>query len=308
MKTLGLTLISALLLLSVLVGLKVCFEHHLAPTTSGIHGELHGPKTDVLLLGSSHTRQGYDAGVLEAQTGKAVYVMGYDGLDPVSMIPLVKTLLADASRRPSLLVLEANSASLARKPDIQEPRLFFDAPPAMKLDLARTYLATHHGVDAWLDVWSLAANRGSELILTWPLVHGAIDRLSYHGSYVNKTAGGCPPEIFPSLRIPIAGSQPDPLQWRALEELFAVVAAYHVPVLLADPPMAAPVEAQPEVRALQDVVRALAARDGVAYYQGADDFPIHDPALFHDSNHLSTAGRKLYSEQFSAMLKGKDLR
>ena len=308
MKILAITLAAALLLLTLLVGLKVCFEDRLAPTTSGIHGELRLPKVDVLLLGSSHTRQGYDAHLIEQQTGRTVFALGYDGLDPVNMLPILKILLADASRRPSLLVLEANSASLARRPDIEEPRLFFDAPPAMKLALARTYLESHHGLDAYLDVWTLAANRGSELILAWPLVHSAIDRLSYHGSYIHKVADGYPSELFAGLRIPIAGSTPDPLQLKALDQLFSLAAAYHVPLLLADPPMAAPVEAQPEVRTLQGTIRSLAVHDGIAYYQGADGFPITEPALFHDSNHLSTAGRTLYSERFAAMLKTLDLR
>jgi hypothetical protein len=303
MTTLLKTVLSALLLLSLLVWIKYRFEHHLAPTTSGIHGELRGPKNDILLVGSSHTRQGYDADLLEKTTGRRAFIVAYDGVDLASMLPLLKTLLADPARRPELLVVEANGGNLGRGPELEEPRFFFDAPPEMKRSLIRDYLRTHHGQSAYVDAWTLIANRGSELILTWPLVHGAIDSLSYNGSYLNKNVPGIAPEVFPGLRVPLAGSVPNGDQAAALRQIVSVAAADGVKMIFADPPMPAPVEAQPQMVALQGRFKAIAAGAGIPYIDGAEGFPTADPAMFTDSNHLSTAGRELYTSRFAQAIK-----
>ena len=303
MTTLLKTVLSALLLLSLLVWIKYRFEHHLAPTTSGIQGELHGPKNDILLIGSSHTRQGYDTALLEKSTGRRAFIVAYDGVDLASMVPLVRTLLADPSRRPQLLVIEANGGNFGRAPEIEEPRLFFDAPPEMKRALIRDYLRTHHGRSASADTWTLIANRGSELILTWPLVHSAIDGLSYNGSYLNKNVPGIAPEIFPQLRVPVAGGEPHRDQVAALQQIVSDAATDGVRMIFADPPMPAPVEVQPQMVALQQKFKDFAAGDGIRYIDGARGFPTTDPAMFTDSNHLSTAGRELYTSRFAEAIK-----
>ena len=295
MKTLLKTILSALLMLSFLVWLKYRFEHHLAPTTSGIQGELRGPKSDILLVGSSHTRQGYDAAALEKATGKRVFVVAYDGVDLASMLPLLQTLLADPARRPQLLVVEANGSNLGRPPELEEPRFFFDAPPQMKHALIRNYLRTHQGRSAYVDAWTLIANRGSELILAWPLVHGTIDGLSYNGSYQNKYVPGIAPESFSRLRVPMADSGTNGDQVAALREIVSLAAADGVKMIFADPPMPAPVESQSQMIALRQQFKALAASEQIAYVDGAEGFPTGDAAMFADSNHLSTAGRALYT-------------
>jgi hypothetical protein len=302
MKTLFTTVFSALLLLALLVSLKFRFEHHLAPATSGLQGELHHARLNIVLLGSSHTRQGYDAMEIERTTGKTAFVVGYDGLDFVSMLPLVNAMLAHQDKWPDMLVIEANRVLLARQPGIEEPRVFFDAPPATKWTLVRQYLRTHPGHQGWLDMWTLASNRGGELILSYPFVYHAIDSLSYNGSYINKTMSGLPPEVLPTLRIPLASANINPDQMRSLKAIIELAKSSGVKLVFADPPMPASVEAQPEMVNLQQAFRSLADTAKVPLYEGADGFPLADPTLFSDSNHLSTAGRELYTQRFIAAL------
>jgi len=305
MATLLKTLFAAIALLAVLVAIKFECEHHLAPTTSGIHGAMVQPRLDVLLVGSSHTRQGYDVRALEEQTGKSAFLVAYDGLDLRNMLPLLRLLLADPGKRPALLVIEANASTLARAPGIEDPRFFFDAPPGLKRAVIRDYMRTHQGKNCYLDMWSLIANRGSETILTWPLVHRLVDSFSYRGGYMSKDMTGIPPALFPSERVPVEGDIANPDQVAALREIVKLAAADHVKLIAADPPMPGPAEAQPEMMSLKKSWRGLAAADEIPYFQGADGFPTDDPALFHDSNHLSTAGRALYTQRFGEYLRSK---
>jgi hypothetical protein len=293
-------------LLCVLVSAKVLLEDRCAPLTSGIHGALQQRDVRVFLFGSSHTRQGYDIAELERLTGSRDFAVAYDGLDLAGMVPLVQVLLPEWERRvshgPRLLVLEAYSADLARTPELQEPRLFFDAPPRTKLEIARNYLREHpHQASAWWDLWVLAANRGTETIVTYPFLHALIDRLSYHGGYQDKTLAGFPAG-FSRMRIPVAKETANKDQTEALAAILAIARQHEVTVLLVEPPMPASVETEPAIRELQAEFRQLAADQAVPFIQGADNFPTNDPSMFADSNHLSTSGREIYTEQFARVL------
>jgi hypothetical protein len=293
-------------LLFVLVSTKVLLEDRCAPLTSGIHGALQQRDVQVFLLGSSHTRQGYDIAELERLTGSRDFAVAYDGLDLAGMVPLVQVLLPEWQRRapqgPRILVLEAYSADLARTPELQEPRLFFDSPPRTKLEIARNYVRQHpHRASTWMDLWVLAANRGTETIVTYPFLHALMNGLSYHGGYEGKTVAGFP-EGFSRMRVPVTGETANKEQTEALSAIIAIARQHGVTVLLVEPPMPASVEAEPAIRALQMEFRQLAAEQAVPFIQGADNFPTDDPSMFADTNHLSTAGREIYTEQFARAL------
>ena len=295
-------------LLFVLVSTKVLLEDRCAPLTSGIHGALQQRDVQVFLLGSSHTRQGYDIAELEKLTGSRDFAVAYDGLDLAGMVPLVQVLLPEwqrsAPRGPRILVLEAYSADLARTPELQEPRLFFDSPPRTKLEIARSYLRQHpHRASTWMDLWVLAANRGMETIVTYPFLHALMNGLSYNGGYEGKTVAGFP-EGFSRMRVPVTGETANKDQTEALSAMIAIARQHGVTVLLVEPPMPASVEAEPAIRALQTEFRQLAAEQAVPFIQGADNFPTDDPSMFADTNHLSTAGREVYTRRFAAVLNG----
>jgi hypothetical protein len=154
---------------------------------------------------------------------------------------------------------------------------------------------------------TLGANRGNDLILTWPLVHGIIDGLSYHGGYVGKNMSGLSPRDFTGLRVQVAGDHPNPDQLAALQSIIELAKADHVAPLLVDTPMPAPIELQPDIRALQQRFHDLAVVSQIPYYRGDDGFPTDNPGFFHDSSHLSTAGRELYTQIFARQLKAHAL-
>jgi hypothetical protein len=125
--------------------------------------------------------------------------------------------------------------------------------------------------------------------------------LSYNGGYEGKTVAGFP-EGFSRMRVPVTGETANKDQTEALSAMIAIARQHGVTVLLVEPPMPASVEAEPAIRALQTEFRQLAAEQAVPFIQGADNFPTDDPSMFADTNHLSTAGRETYTEQFARVL------
>lgn len=296
------TTFAALLVLSMIVASKFSMEHHLASSTGGLQGELRTPKIDVLFLGSSHMRQSYDIAQFQSVTGKSAFIVSYNGLDPSSMKLILNEILQSPSQRPKLIVLDGYCELYAHRPDIEDDRLYFDAPPQMKAALLNSYVRETGGWQAWTGVWELAVNRGSDAILTWPLVHTTLDSLSYRGSYYGKTVPGTDPSQFTSYHLPLVNARIDGKQLNALQEMIQIIHRDGIKVLLVDAPMPEPVENEPAVIALKTQLIDFAQRSGITFYDGATAFPIQDPSLFGDANHLSTAGRAVYTKAFAEML------
>jgi hypothetical protein len=288
--------------LTTLIGLRFVGSQYFAPTQSGLHGlAVHAP-VDVLFIGSSHTRQSYDARLLEEKTGKKVFLIGYNGMDPVSMVPVLKSIFAGRDK-PKLVIVEAYGAVFGRAHAVQDSRLFFEADPRLKRELLAEFSRPPRTLDKYLDAFALLANRNNEGIVAYPINRLLLPNLSYHGAYADKFVPGLNPEQFGKLRMPLEGEiGADPEQRAALRELVRVARAAQVPIVFAESPLPAPVAGLPVMRGLKTSLKAALAEEGVEYFDGEEGFPIDDPTLFADSNHLSTKGRAVFTERVAAWL------
>lgn len=294
-------LLGPLMLLAGWVAFKVGLEDRFAACdNAGYQGLIAGPAPEVLFIGSSHTRQSYDIAAVETATGRTAYALAYGALDQNLMNLLLQEVLPDPMRRPKILVLEAYSAKLARKPELDDPRLFFDVPPTLKFKFIANYLHLHPDCSAWLDLFDLVVNRGTEQVLTYPLNSRILPRLSYKGGYRGHVIRGVSESEFRSFSAEIVRSQPDPTQLSALRNIITLCQRYGVQLLLAESPMPRPISSKPEIQSLKKAFRAVCVANNLPYLDGDDGFPIDDPAFFADASHLSTAGRSLYTSNLVA--------
>jgi hypothetical protein len=275
---------------------KIEFEDRFAGRNSaGYPGLIAAPPPDVLLIGSSHTRQSYDVSAIESATGRSAYILAYGSLNLNYMDMILQQALTDPAHRPRIVVLEAFSSMLARQPEVGDYRLFFDAPPSLKFKLMSNYLHFHPGASAWLDLFDLVINRGTDQIVTFPLNNKIMADLSYKGGYRGHVVQGINETQFHSLHADVVGNSPDPAQLAALRHIIGICRQDGVRLMLAESPMPLPISSKPEIQALKHVFRDEASANHLPYLDGDDGFPTADPALFADAGHLSTAGRSLYT-------------
>ena len=303
----------SIVVLAGLIGLRFAGSHYFAPEQSGVRGLAMNAPVDVLFIGSSHTRQSYDVRLMEQKTGKKVFLVAYNGLDPVNMVPVLKRVLAE-SEKPKLLVVEAYGAILGRPHAVQDSRLFFEADPRLKSELLAEFLKPPRGFDRQtlerhLDAFALLVNRNNEAIVAYPLNRILLPNLSYHGAYADKFVPGLTEEQFRKLRVPLDGKvSADPEQRAALREIVRLVRAAKVPIVFAESPLPGPVAALPVMRGLKASLKRALAEEQVAYFDGEEGFPLDDPTLFADSNHLSTKGRALFTERVAEWLAARERR
>jgi hypothetical protein len=273
------------------IGLEDRFSRHL---DAGYPGYCEQP-AEVLFIGSSHTRQSYDIAAVEAATGRSAYAMAYGSLDQNLMNLLLEDLLRDPARRPKILVLEAYATKLAQRSQLEDPRFFFDLPPGLKLRFIKNYLQLNPELSARLDLFGLIVNRGTEQLWTYPLNHRILARLSYRGAYRAHVSNGVSESEFRSFQPELAGPEPDPIQFAALNHTIQLCKRYGVRLMLAESPMPKPATSEPDIHRMKDVYRAVSLANHLPYLDGDEGFPTDDPAYFADATHLSTAGRTLYT-------------
>lgn len=284
----------SVVLAALLVAAKFTCEHRLASLNSGIQGEIAMSPVDVLFVGSSHTRQSYDVKAMENNLHGSVFLVAYNGLDYQAMTVIIPALIANRKGPPKILVIEGYCMSLVRKGGLEDSRMFFDAPPGIKFAIMRQYLAEGATWQRYLDLFDLAVNRDNELLLMHPAYSLLTARLSYHGGYIGKHVPGL--RGFDGINLRIPGSSADSEQEAALLSVIKAAKQQNVRVLCIESPVPGPAERQDAVRRLKSRLAQILREQDVPYLDAAGSFPVDDPRLFADSNHLSTEGRALFTE------------
>jgi hypothetical protein len=70
-----------------------------------------------------------------------------------------------------------------------------------------------------------------------------------------------------------------------------------------DPPLPQPISSIPDIQILKRRYREILAGRGVPYVDGDVGFPIDDPSLFSDNNHLSSKGREEFTSRIAVELR-----
>ena len=284
--------------------LKFFTEHKFTSANSGFEAALSQPDLDLLLIGSSHTRKAYDMQMLEQATGdRSLFLVSYDGVDMISIAQMLDYMASKPGQCPRHVVVEAYGAMLGRGFDLQDPRYFAEAPPSMKVQILHSYVAGRPYRSAFLDAFDLVVNRGNDEILAFPLYAWAQKVDSYKGGRTAFNFPGVTPEQFQQLRAKYYATTPNPDQVAALNHIMDLASSQHIALIFVDTPMPEPAGSDPVIASLRkDLQNAVIAR-GFPYIDGNHGFPIDDPSLFTDSNHLSSKGREVFTAKIAIQLK-----
>ena len=284
--------------------LKFLTEHRLAPKNFGLGGALSQPKLDLLLIGSSHTRKSYDMQLLDRLTGiTRSFLIGYDGTDLCTIFQILNFMAATPEHCPRHVVIEAYSAFLARKPELEDPRYYADAPPSLKMTIIGAYFSQHGYRSSVFDMFDLVVNRGNEEIVTYPIYSLVLRRNSYKGGGAGITFPGVSAEQFKQFTAGAITPRPDWAQVRALNQILDLAARHRMSVIFVETPIPKPVSSVPGIQALKSKFGELVAVRHYRYIDGDRGFPTDDPSMFSDSNHLSSAGREVFTSKIAVELK-----
>ena len=169
--------------------------------------------------------------------------------------------------------------------------------------MIRSYLSAHRSPSAFLDLFDLVANRGNDEIVSYPFYSHVVNRDSYKGGRMGFAYPGLSPEEFRKLRSQLDKDTPNPTQLAALYHILDVAHSHNIAVIFIDPPMPQPVTSNPYLQILKKDFREILSARKIPYIDGDQGFPIDDPSMFSDSNHLSSKGRDEFTRRIGGELK-----
>jgi hypothetical protein len=272
----------------------------LAPTTSGIRGVLLQKRIDYLFIGSSLARQDFDISAMERRTGKTMYALAYNGLNPEYMSKVVAYLcdLPDVSL--GKVIIEASPLSLLEANRLYDERLFFDAPYPLKIDILKLVAHGSKGADRWASLWDLLVGSSNDAILAYPFTHGLLDARSYHGGYTSMKY------MPPMTRKEFASIAEDGSALGGRSELILKESVLAVQQTLVrnriaftyvEPPISIARQHGQRFVAAKASLRELILSTGAEYFDlSENDFNSSNCEYFSDPIHLSTKGRAVFSE------------
>ena len=291
-----------------LVALKFHHAHRLSPTDSGFGGVEAMNRIGFLFMGSSHTRAGYDMEIIERETTEPSFALAYSGFNPHLLWPAFHDIIERRGDTIDTFVIESYCYASLQAPGLYDKRVVLDAPPSLKKDYIDLFRKDFH----WLkpaDYYDLIVSYGNDYLATQPVSSRAINMLSYRGSYRGRHMAGLSEKAFSEVVVPEAilntDGEPDRFQTDALKDLMEFADESALDVVFIETPMPGPIERHELVIRAKRQLKELFETGGFEYLDGAIGFPIDDPAMFNDDNHLSTAGREAFSIRVGEFLRAR---
>ena len=296
-KMLG--IISAVLLsVALLVVLKNQYGSIFAGNTYGIPAAVKQEKIDHLFIGSSMFRQGLDIDALEENLEGNVYILSYNGNQPVFMAKELEYMLKQGLQVENLYI-DFYAYTLTAVPWISDTKMFLDTDLAFKAD-AWKLMAEHNDV-TFNDFYEMFVTANNEQILMFPINNAIVSSQFRNGGSLMAPAGqtkehldtldlGVREELFES-------------QLAGYERIVELAKEYDIELLFIETPKYEKLLKDTREGSYMELLEAMTgwAEKANAPYLLAESFAFDhaDGANFQDLIHLSGAGRKIYCKMLA---------
>ncbi|MAE58012.1 MAG: hypothetical protein CME69_03980 [Halobacteriovorax sp.] len=285
--------------LTLIIGMKFYFSHLLTPSEYGLGVlEDEDEKIDLLIIGSSHTRQSYDVKIIEKNCQCNAKVIAYNGLDPYFMAPMIEWIKDNFKIRK--WIVEAYNFKTIAPPKLSDSRIFTHSPVGLKWSFLKKLKSIN---TSYTDLFKLITTENNESIIFSPIENILVNRYSYKGGYTRKKTSHISQEDFNQSFKNVdyfKGMKTNLNQVNSILKIKELLTDSDV--LYIDPPMPAPVMSHEITKQLINDYKKLIPNYKAPWL----NTPMaKNNKNFVDWNHLSTLGRENYSNLISTKLHSK---
>ncbi|MCI8994612.1 MAG: hypothetical protein HFI30_02850 [Lachnospiraceae bacterium] len=297
-RTLCAAVISFLLALGVL-GIKNEYARYLPGGSYGMKPLVETGGAKHVFIGSSMFRQGLDIRVLEEELGDSVYILSYNGNQPLFMAMELSYLL-DQGVEISHLYVDLYGYTAASSPWISDTKILLDTDLDFKWatwDQMKEYNHT-----SLLDFYELFVTANNEQLLTWP-VHSRLLASQFYKGGTLVYSGGTTREALDYSLGEREGVHP--AQEAGYKEIIRLAREQDISLTFIETPKYASMEGDETYTKL--VSQCLKAVEGAPVVLAREvEFDNTDPCSFQDLIHLSSQGREEYTRELCrAILSGE---
>lgn len=267
--------------------------------TYGIPAVIEKGEIDHLFLGSSMFRLGLDIDVLEENLDGNVYILSYNGNQPTFIAQELAYLLEHKVKIKNLYV-DFYAFSAASVPRIYDERIFLDTDLKFKMDVWKK-LKDNAG---WLTFYEMFVTANNEQILTYS-IHNKIASADFrNGGSLTYMEGRTIEELQEMERNGI--TKVNKIQAQGYREIYDLAQEHNINLLFLETPKYKKIREEVGKECynvtLEDMKR-IADDIGITYVLSDEvGFNHEDSECFNDLIHLSSKGKKVYTEKLCVYL------
>lgn len=282
----------------------------LKDATYGMPALINKGKVENLYIGSSMFRQGLDIKTLNDDVEDDNYILAYNGNQPFSEYYQLKYLL-DHNVQIQNLYIDMYVYSAWEDPEISDEKIFMEVDLAEKCNLwnmIREY--TESPFESW---WRIFVNGNNELLITWPLMSPILNSQFENGGTLKETAAASY-EVLSETSVILLDGSINPIQQEYMYKLIELANENEINVVFIETPKFETVTLNDTyINAMQEYINILEARQvsyvlsgTLAEHTIADPLAIYEfdcsnADYYMDTIHLSSSGRRTFSEEINSM-------
>ena len=294
-----LTAVTAVLVaVALIIVLKNQYGSIFAGNTYGMLALLEQGEVDHLFIGSSMFRQGLDIDALEENLDGSVYILSYNGNQPVFMAKELEYLLGQGLKIENLYI-DFYAYTLTAVPWISDTKMFLDTDLAFKLDAWKT-MAENNEVGL-KDFYEMFVTANNEQIFMYPINNAIVSSQFRNGGSLLYMAGQTKDHLD-TLDLGVRDGLFES-QLAGYDRISELAKEYDINLLFIETPKYEKLLTDTREGCYMDLLKemiAWAEKVNAPFLLAESfDFDHTDGANFQDLIHLSGQGRKAYCEMLS---------
>lgn len=298
MKKISTTVAAVLVAVTLVIVLKNQYGNIFAGNTYGMPALLKQGEVEHLFIGSSMFRQGLDIDALEENLDGNVYILSYNGNQPVFMAKELEYLL-ERGLQVKNLYIDFYAYTLTAVPWISDTKMFLDTDLSFKMDAWKT-MAEHNDV-GFKDFYEMFVTANNEQILMYPINNAIVSSQFRNGGSMLYMAGQTK-EHLDTLDLGVRDELLES-QLAGYKKIVELAAEYDINLLFIETPKYEKLLNDTREGGYSELLEEMVAwaEKANAPYLLAEEFHFDhtDGANFQDLIHLSGQGRKAYCEMLS---------
>lgn len=271
-----------------------------------------------IFLGSSMFRQGIDIHVLENKIPNSSWILAYNGNQPVFEYIILKELL-DNNVQFKTLYLDMYAYSVIAPPKVSDERLFLHTNFSTKLNFWK--ILKENNLASFNDFFQMFVTSNNEILWTWPLNQKLTDSRYLRGGNTAFNPGSTDSIIRSLPPVIMENYNFRQEQKEALLKIKKLCINNRIELVLIETPKYIEIALDSNYLKIMQEYVELAKAENITfslsettaqfmqqldsnfnYLEQAVFFNSSDPESFQDRIHLSSKGRKIYTEKILTFL------
>ena len=298
MKKILTTVAAVLVAVALMIVLKNQYGSIFAGSTYGMPAAVKKGEIDHLFIGSSMFRQGLDIDALEENLDGEVYVLSYNGNQPVFMAKELEYLLEEGLKINNLYI-DFYAYTLTAVPWISDTKMFLDTDLGFKMDAWK--IMSENNEVGLKDFYEMFVTANNEQIIMYPINNAIVSSQFRNGGSLMAPAGQSK-EHLDSLDLGVRDGLFES-QLAGYNRIVELAEAYDINLLFIETPKYEKMLKDTREGCYSDLLNEMIAwaKQADAKYLLADTFAFDhaDAANFQDLIHLSGQGRRTYCQMLS---------